>query len=497
VFQYPYWVNFMAKGSPTIGIDIGSSLIKVVEARAGRDGINITAIGIGPTPPGTIDNEIIVDPQALGQALKSLLVESGITCKRCVSSVAGQSSVVVRIIEVPKMTRQELAETMKWEVERHVPFAADEVMLDFEPIERADANPDDQNMEVLLAVVQQEVVNSHIETLFAAGLQPAAIEVEPLAVCRSLIDASQDSLRESTVAIISIGAAVTELGVYRSSLLAFPRTLPIAGDAITRAISENLHIDEAEAERVKRDRGIVMLDRVQSAAQGFESLPAMGLGTPGSEGGGATVDLSGMGQQEDPMANFVPGLGFMSPEGPSGGPEPGPTAAIPDFDIDLPGVVPSAPKPVLDFDLSVDDIPEAHRPGALDLNEETPDTGEIDFSKLSTLSAVGHTDFGPEEVFDAMSSALMDLIAEIRRSLEYYSSRFQGQPDKILLCGGTAKLKDLDKLMENELGIPVVLANPLDNVTVFSRQLTEGYLAEVATVLPVSVGLAIRDMIGE
>jgi type IV pilus assembly protein PilM len=96
-----------------------------------------------------------------------------------------------------------------------------------------------------------------------------------------------------------------------------------------------------------------------------------------------------------------------------------------------------------------------------------------------------------------MAPALMDLITEIRRSFEYYSSKYQGQPDKLVLCGGTAKLKDLSKLIENELGIPVELANPLHNVTVFSRQLSEGYLDEIASVLPVSVGLAIRDMIGE
>ena len=164
-----------SSGGPTVGVDIGSSLIKVVEARPGKDGIQITALGVAPTPTGAIENEVIVDPQALGRALRQLLLESGISCKRSVSSVSGQSSVIVRIIEVPKMTKPELAETMKWEIERHVPFAANEVMMDFQPVERPAASPDDQNMEVLLAVAQQEVVNRHMETLFAAGLEPSAV----------------------------------------------------------------------------------------------------------------------------------------------------------------------------------------------------------------------------------------------------------------------------------------------------------------------------------
>ena len=60
-----------------------------------------------------------------------------------------------------------------------VTFAADEVMMDFQPIDRGEDLPDGQNMEVLLAVAQQELINSHIEALIAAGLQPVAIDVEP------------------------------------------------------------------------------------------------------------------------------------------------------------------------------------------------------------------------------------------------------------------------------------------------------------------------------
>jgi len=489
----------MGKSSgAAVGIDIGSSLIKIVEARLGRDGVQVTAIGIGPTPAGTIDNEMIVDPQALGQAIKHLLAESGISCKRCVSSVAGQSSVVVRIIEVPKMTNQELAETMKWEVERHVPFAADEIMMDFLPIEHAEASPDDQNMEVLLAVAQQEVINTHIETLFAAGLEPFAIDVEPLAICRSLIDIVGESSGEEAIAIISIGAAVTELGVYRNGLLAFPRTLPLAGNSLTNAVSEKLGIPEEEAERLKREQGIVLMDRAGIGGSSMDlsfappaALPAEGDLTTVTEDGD---DLESM--------SFIPGLGFVPPQA-----SPPPSAqSDPDFDIDL---APQAPKRVLDFDLAPEEesVPEPPKEAEAVSEPQEPvensganaEPEAFDLASLSSLSheESGRTDFSQEEIFDAMLPAISDIITEIRQSIEYYSSRFQHQPDKIYLCGGTAKLKDLDKLIEADLGIPVILANPLHNLTVLSRNLSEDYLDEVAPMLGVSVGLAIRDMIGE
>lgn len=478
--------------APTVGIDIGSSLIKVVEAKAVKGKMQITALGVAPTPPGTIDNEMIVDPQALGDAVKKLLQESGITCKRSVSSVAGQSSVIVRIIEVPKMTRQELAETMKWEVERHVPFSADEVVMDFQPIERPNASPDDQNMEVLLAVAQQDLVNRHVETLFAAGLQPVAIDVEPLAASRALIDAAGNGAAEQTVAIVNIGAASTELGVYQNGILAFPRTIPIAGDAITRAISDTLNISVPDAERLKRERAVVLVDRATQymASAGVGGVDAMGgYGEPGSTMGMPAADESG----GDADLGFIPGLGYgpMMPE------EETQSPGLPDFDIDIGGSGAEPPKPVMNFDLGGDESFAAPPTPQLDLSS-APAEGDSQSSLVpSEASDQGMPEFTEEQVFDAMIPVLSDLVAEIRRSLEYYASRFQSQPDKVIVCGGTAKMEGLAELFQMELGLPTEVGNPLQKVTVFSRSLSQEYLADVAMIFPVSVGLAIRDMIGE
>ncbi len=115
--------------------------------------------------------------------------DSGITIKRAVGCISGQNAVVIRIIEVPKMTDAELKETMKWEVERHVPFAPSETVLDYQPLQmRTPEAQSSPNMEVLLAVAQQDAVNNYVDTLFAAGLDPVAIDIEPLAVSRALLD---------------------------------------------------------------------------------------------------------------------------------------------------------------------------------------------------------------------------------------------------------------------------------------------------------------------
>ena len=269
----------MAAG-PLIGIDIGSQQIKIAELRPGKTGLTITALGIGPTPVGIVQNNIITDPSAMGTAIKQLMRESGISIKRAVGCISGQNAVVIRIIEVPRMTDAELKETMKWEVERHVPFAPSETVLDYQPlVPRTPEAAESPNMEVLLAVAQQDAVSNYIDTLFAAGLDPTAIDIEPLAISRAILDlqdgrpvarpqaalgepAFADAGAAETVAIVNIGAANTDIAIFQGGQLTFPRSLPLAGDSLTRAIAEALQYTVEQAERVKRDYAVVQLDRM-------------------------------------------------------------------------------------------------------------------------------------------------------------------------------------------------------------------------------------------
>ena len=236
-------------GGTFLGLDIGSNQIKVAEMRRSGTQLQVSALGVGPTPQEAYDKSEIVDAQMLGKAIKDLLKQSGISTRDVVSSVAGQSSVVVRVIEVPQMSQAELKETMQWEVERHVPFNSSEVVMDWARIDRPEGYAEGQNMDVLLAVAQQSMIDRHIEMLGAAGLKPKHIDVEPLAICRTLLDNNTAFNQQGhTVTIINIGASNTEIGIYRDKLLTFPRSLPLAGDNLTRAIAQGLGVDLDTAE---------------------------------------------------------------------------------------------------------------------------------------------------------------------------------------------------------------------------------------------------------
>lgn len=556
-----------AAPSSMVGLDIGSDTIKVAEAKYGKDGITITGLGIARTPEGAIENEVIVDPQALGHAIKALLAESGIKTKKCVSSVAGQSQVVVRVIEVPKMNPKELAESMQWEIERHVPFSPTEVVKDFQALENPSADPNAQSMEVFLAVAQSQFIDKHVQTLFAAGLKPTAIDIEPLATSRVLVDLSPNGAAEEIVAVVNIGNNNADLSIYENGVPVCPSLiLGIPGSSFTREISEALGQTLEQAEITKKEYAVVDLNgfgdpyAADDQAQANNGQPAseptsfdMSVG-PSSQfasvfDGDAPVaapapepaadSLAAEPAQlsdftstidgpvfntEDPMIGPAFDFGGGSAAAPTGpsfdlGGEAQSAPAGPSFDLggdssmfgtptpDLAGNEPQAAPagPMFDLDDEENDSSpkEEQMAPSFDLSDtdDAADPGDQVAYAEPTFKAPAPSaplvDGSTEaQVFQAISGVLIDLANEIRRSLDYYINKYGQAPTRLFLCGGTAKMPRLDDFLSRELGIPVYIADPLSNVNVKVTGSSEQYMKEISPLMCVSIGLAVRDMIG-
>src|SRR6185312_6068721 len=119
-------------------------------------------------------------------AIRELFQKSGIKSHRVISSVAGTGALVVRVIEVPRMSDNELKDNMAVDADRYIPFPPSEVFMDFQALRELPTDPDNPNMEVLLAAAQREIIDLHVNVLTSAKLDPRAIDVEPLAAARAL-----------------------------------------------------------------------------------------------------------------------------------------------------------------------------------------------------------------------------------------------------------------------------------------------------------------------
>lgn len=470
-------------GGTIVGLDIGSSMMKVAELKKAGSGVEVTALDAAPTPAEAFDNNMLVDPQLLGQAVKALLNKAGVTAKQVVGAVSGQSAVVVRVIDVPQMDGGELAETMKWEVERHVPFAVNEVIMDYQAIERPEGYPEGSNMDVLLAVAQQDSVDRYVEMLRAAGLKPAAIDVEPLAVSRTLLELAPAGQPGHAVAVVNIGASVTEIGIYRDKLPVFLRTLPLAGDNLTRAIADMFQVDLATAENYKREYGEVMFDQFQQAT------PDFGFGGGGGGDVGGFLDFSAPPPAQAPAEEPVSTSGRMPFDFTASNDAPPPPTASP---FDLAGEPPASEAPV---GLNAAPAP-AEEAGFF-----TPQpTGAMPAAQPQLpvpASSDPNRDTMRIQIFNAIAPVLQELAQEMRRSLDYYRAKTVDPTiHEVLVVGGTARLKNLAPFIEQELGIPTRIADPLQYVQVVAKNHSPEHLREIGSLFPVSIGLGARDLIG-
>lgn len=448
----------MARGAThVLGLDIGSQAIKAVELKlAGGD---IRLLGrplVVPTPEHAVSGGRIVDTAALSEALTELITRNGFGTKKVIASVGGDTDVVVRIIEVPKMTGKELEEAIQWELERQAPFPVDQAVYDYRPIERDDTPADAQNMEILLAVAQEEMVDAHVETMMTAKLTPLAIDVEPLAIARALVDAAGDTLADQTLVNVHIGASSTSILIVRKGLLAFVRSIPTAGSALTSAIRQNMAESEQQAEQIKR----VFADLTGSYA--YE-----GGGDEGYGASDATSSFDAIGEVEDADSVFEVSDSSQSVDYGSLGLDEAATqleidgasqayAIPPDQTAPAPPVAPAAPA-------------------------KAPVAPEVEAVQA--------------QVYEAIAQPLIDLATEVRRSLDFYRRNHRNEDiDRVLLSGGTASIPGLAQFIGGEIGMNIDVANPFEHIIVDEDEADGAYLRDVSPMCVIAVGLAMRDM---
>lgn len=546
------------KDQRVLALDIGSRFIKIAEIRMLRGQISLCNIVVSPTPAETVDEGQILDAVALGREIHRLLRENKISTKKVIASVRGQSSVVVRPIELPRMSKKELADTMKFEVERHIPFSADEIVMDYVPlIDPALLPESEENMKVLLAVAQEELINSYISVIRAAKLSPLALDVEILSAIRSLVDLPI-ALGEptKTVALINIGASNTDISIIKEGNLLFNRTVRLAGDRLTSAIAEQLGRSLEEAEEIKKEHAQLFLDgfsgelpvpqEMQETATdstkttfSFDDLDDDDLPRPvftfddddnlASETPSEPASLT----PDDSEATFPPATDSAAPIF-SLDDEPVTPATLPaDDESEIPAALPAdqipTARPVFDLSSELEEqmpptLSRPNLPNDADAvtggmvpatgNQAGADAQLIPFTSNeakdgSTFSDMpgaphtadwtrtgGQTDPFKRRVFEAIQPSLEELITEIRRSLEYFTSREPDSPvDCILLYGGTSRLPRLAEYIRHEVGLEVRHADPLIGIDTAPCQMPAEYLQDLAPVLPICIGLGIRDMI--
>jgi type IV pilus assembly protein PilM len=412
------------KLSSVLGVDIGSQSIKICEIRSqGKEPV-VTALGIIDTPEGAVDHTGVYNSDAVGSALKQVLSQSGASVGQVVVSIAGQASVLVRTLEVPKMNPAELKEHMQWEINRNIPFAESTIVSDFRPLGGDD--PNSPNMDVVMAISPQSAIDTIMACVKKAGRTTSAIDVEPLSLARSIHRSYNDILGDKTVCVVDIGHKTTCINIYHGDRLLMPRQVPVGGELFTKALADAFAMSVDDAETLKQEH-------VSIPEWAGTSAPSDPFGDAGVTAGFAAYNPFA----DDPLPYVAPATDAVTPDF---GMDP---MASP-FDDPAPYVEPvNAPAPVAD--------------------QPT------------------------DKYYTAIAPILDEFVSEVRRSIDYYRSR-GGEIDAVELCGGGAKLGGLAPFLSKSLGIECDAYDPLRRLNVNAKKVPPAFVEEHKQAFAVAVG---------
>ncbi len=351
-------------------IDFGARSIKVAKLHKISKGYELDNYGAKFSPKESIANGEILNPIAVADVLIALLRESGIKDNRAIIAITGQK-VIIREIILPVMEDKELMAGVMWEAPKYVPYDLDESIIDAEKVGEFEEKDGNKMMRVLLVATPKYIVNPYMEVLKKARIIPKVVDVVSSANIRTfdhyLSDKEEEDEDRSIVDIIlSIGASGTILTLVEKKSLKFTRNILIGGNDITKEIAKTLNITFEEAEKIKRDTGIVL------------------------------------------------------------GPE---------------------------------------------TEEEDKNESEKIIIKI-----------------------LNQITKEVRQSLSYYKTQSQKvKYNKIILTGGSANTKNIDKFLSEQFEIPIIIGNPLEGIKIDERVIDVERIKKLKESLVTVIGLAKRE----
>lgn len=348
-----------------LAVDLGSYAIKIISLK--EEGGSYTLRDWGYLPLNIKPEASPEDRKAQTiNALKAHMIEKGVKIKEAATAVSG-NSVIVRYVKFPRLTRSELSATLTTEAEPFIPFDINEVQLGFHILGEL-VEEGQKKMETVLVAAKKELINSRLDILQGAGLNPTIMDVDSFALENIFEQIRDVKMEVGATLYLNMGHMVTNLSILENGVTRVVRDIFISGNTLTKAVSKALQVDLAKAEELKKAHGLIV-----DAAEKEKALQE--------------------GRREE--------LG----------------------------------------------------------------------------------------VSQAVAAVIKDLVAEVHRSVDFYLSQGPERSiGRIVLMGGSARLRNLSKHLSTELKVPVGVLDPL---AIF-KELPPGLSLELAPSFSVAVGLALR-----
>jgi type IV pilus assembly protein PilM len=291
-------MGLFGRNKLSAGLDIGSGFVKLVVIDHSKPEPEIVQVSTSPLVQDAIVEGEVMDPVLVAETVRSLVEGSGVKKKDIVAAVGGHD-VIIKRIQMDRMSESDAREVIRWEAEQHVPFDMENVQLDFQIL---DPEADGVQMSVLLVAAKRELIENRMSLLADAGLTPTVIDVDAFAL-HNAFERSYPDLNSGLVALVNIGHETTNVNLLEDGAPVLVRDIPFGSRRVRETLQRERGLGAEEADSILQGRsnGIdlqsLIEDKVDELAVGIERAAAFlaaqssgeGIGRVFVSGGGACI----------------------------------------------------------------------------------------------------------------------------------------------------------------------------------------------------------------
>ncbi|MBI4546031.1 MAG: type IV pilus assembly protein PilM [Gemmatimonadetes bacterium] len=292
---------FFSRTRLSAGLDIGSGIVKLVVVDHSKPEPEIVQLTTTPQVPDAIVEGEIMDPVLVADTVRLVADGAALKKSRVVAAVGGHD-VIIKKIQMDRMSEADAQGVIRWEAEQHVPFDMDSVQLDFQILDPGAESP---QMSVLLVAAKRELIDNRLSLLSEAGLSAAVVDVDAFAL-HNAFEQNYPDARSGLVALVNVGHETTNVNLLDDGIPILVRDIPFGCRRLREALQRERGLAAEQADEVIQGKSTAVdlrsfvADRVDELAVGIERAIALITAQSGGQvisrvflsGGGARV--SGM-----------------------------------------------------------------------------------------------------------------------------------------------------------------------------------------------------------
>ena len=233
-----------------VGLDIGSSSVKIAHVRAEGTENRLRKFGVFPLPAEAIVDGAIMDHSSVVEGIRTVLRQLKVHEKEVAISLSGHS-VIIKKVQLPTTTAEELEESIQWEVEQYIPFDIKDVKIDFQVI--GPLKDDPSKMDVLLVAAKTELIDDYMSVVRDAGLVPRIVDIDSLAAGNAF-ELTHPVTDEQVPMVVNVGASFMNINILHAGIPLFTRDVPMGGGMYTSEIQKQLAVGFETADEYKTGR---------------------------------------------------------------------------------------------------------------------------------------------------------------------------------------------------------------------------------------------------